>query len=246
MARIRTIKPEFWVDDQIVELDFTARLLFIGLWNFVDDEGYIEYKPKRIKMQVFPADDIDVTGILRSLLESSRVIELDSDQGRLLKVANWDRHQKVSHAAPTRFSGIRDISPESSRALKKTPEPSALNGIEGKGIEGNRDVADIRPDVSRLCDILADLIEKNGSKRPNVGATWHNAARLMLDTDDRPLSEALALIQWCQADPFWRANVLSMPKFREKYDTMRLQRESKSAITEPAKAPRRVVSSRAQ
>lgn len=228
MARIRTIKPEFWVDDQIVELDFVTRLLFIGLWNFVDDEGYIEYKPKRIKMQVFPADEIDVSGNLRSLLESSRIEEYDSDQGHLLKVTNWERHQKVSHAAPTRFSGIRAVSPEPSRRLLIPPEPSALNGIEGNRTEGNRDVPEDRPDVSRLCEMLADLIEGNGSKRPTIVKGWTTSARLLLDTDKRPLAEAVALMQWCQADAFWKANIMSMPKFREKYDTVRLQRESKT------------------
>ena len=39
MARIRTIKPEFWIDDVIVELPFETRLLFIGIWNFADDAG---------------------------------------------------------------------------------------------------------------------------------------------------------------------------------------------------------------
>ena len=40
MARIRTIKPEFWTDEKVVTLPFEARLLFIGMWNFCDDEGY--------------------------------------------------------------------------------------------------------------------------------------------------------------------------------------------------------------
>ena len=39
MARIRTIKPEFWTSEQVVDCSPTARLLFIGLWNFCDDGG---------------------------------------------------------------------------------------------------------------------------------------------------------------------------------------------------------------
>ena len=50
----------------------------------------------------------------------------------------------------------------------------------------------------------------------------------MIDNDNRSLAESVALIQWCQADPFWKSNVMSMPKFREKFDTMRLQRASKT------------------
>ena len=39
MPRKRVISPEFWTDDNILELDYTCRLLFIGLWNFCDDIG---------------------------------------------------------------------------------------------------------------------------------------------------------------------------------------------------------------
>jgi hypothetical protein len=140
MARIRTIKPEFWVDDQIVELDYATRLLFIGLWNFVDDEGYVEYKSKRIKMQIFPADSLDVSGMLTNLLEMGRLARFTSDQGELLRVVNWDRHQKISHPSPTRFTGIQAgvsvNAPESSGAFLISPDGSGLKGRERKGKEG--------------------------------------------------------------------------------------------------------------
>jgi hypothetical protein len=45
----------------------------------------------------------------------------------------------------------------------------------------------------------------------------------MLDADGRSLAEVKSVMRWSQADDFWRSNVLSMPKFREKYDTLRLQ-----------------------
>ena len=37
--RIRTIKPEFWRSDDITALGWATRLLFIGLWSYVDDNG---------------------------------------------------------------------------------------------------------------------------------------------------------------------------------------------------------------
>lgn len=139
MARIRTIKPEFWVDDQIVELDYATRLLFIGLWNFVDDEGYVEYKAKRIKMQIFPADSLDVSGMLTNLIQTGRLAEFASDQGNLLRVVNWDRHQKISHPSATRFTGIRAPNslnaPEESGAFVISPDDSGLKGKERKGKE---------------------------------------------------------------------------------------------------------------
>jgi len=47
MARIRTIKPEFWVSEQVGECSPNARLLFIGMWNFCDDRGVHPAKPNR-------------------------------------------------------------------------------------------------------------------------------------------------------------------------------------------------------
>jgi len=77
--------------------------------------------------------------------------------------------------------------------------------------------------VDRLCAHLADRIEANGSKRPAVTQKWRDAARLLLDRDGRTEQHIRQAIDWCQADEFWRSNILSMPKLREKYDQLRLQ-----------------------
>src|SRR5690606_2541058 len=47
-----------------------------------------------------------------------------------------------------------------------------------------------RPEVAALSDLLADLIAENGSKRPAVSGKWHDAARLMLDRDNRDRAQA--------------------------------------------------------
>jgi len=79
-----------------------------------------------------------------------------------------------------------------------------------------------RPDVEELCTLLADLVEANGSKRPKVTKAWRDEARRMLDIDKRELDKASNLIRWSQADGFWRKNILSMAKFRQRYDQLRL------------------------
>ncbi len=76
---------------------------------------------------------------------------------------------------------------------------------------------------SRLCDLLADEIARNTGRRPKVGKRWLDAARLLLDRDKRTAEQVAYLIRWSQANEFWRANILSMPKLREKWDTLALQ-----------------------
>lgn len=89
------------------------------------------------------------------------------------------------------------------------------------------EVVEIRQDVERVCSLLADLIEANGSKRPVVIDAWRTSARRLLDVDNRTEQQVSWLLNWCQQDTFWKANVLSMPTFREKFDRLRLaaQRE---------------------
>jgi hypothetical protein len=88
-----------------------------------------------------------------------------------------------------------------------------------------------RSDVTRLCDHLADRIAGNGAKRPSIGKGWHDAARLMLDNDGRTEQEIHGAIDWCQTDEFWRSNILSMPKLREKYEQLRLQAQRRQGGT---------------
>src|SRR4030095_7297655 len=68
VARIRSIKPEFWSSEQVMECDVDPRLLFMGLWNFVDDAGRMSFSPKQIKALIFPSDDLSV-GQITDMLE---------------------------------------------------------------------------------------------------------------------------------------------------------------------------------
>ena len=91
-----------------------------------------------------------------------------------------------------------------------------------------------REDVERVCQHLADAVEANGSKRPHVSDRWRTEARRLIDLDGRTPDQIIRAIDWCQSDAFWRANVLSMPKLREKYDQLRLAAEREQAQSRSA------------
>lgn len=57
MARIRTIKPEFWDSPSTTSVSFPARLLFIALWNWADDYGRGTANLKELEGFAFPNDD---------------------------------------------------------------------------------------------------------------------------------------------------------------------------------------------
>jgi hypothetical protein len=97
-----------------------------------------------------------------------------------------------------------------------------------------------RADVDALCTHLADRIEANGSKRPTIGQRWRDAARRLIDIDGRTEQQIHAAIDWCQGDEFWRSNILSMPKLREKYEQMRLQASRTTNGGKPSTTDQRV------
>lgn len=103
------------------------------------------------------------------------------------------------------------------------PTPPHPNPTPASSAKSADERAEARGDVERICQHLAESIEGNGSKPPAITAKWRQAARLMLDKDGRTEEDVHRAIDWCQGHEFWRANVLSLPTLREKYDTLRLQ-----------------------
>lgn len=90
-----------------------------------------------------------------------------------------------------------------------------------------------RDDVDRLCEHLADRIAEDGTRRPVINAKWRDAARLMIDKEGRTEQQVHDAIDWCQDDEFWRANILSMPKLRDKYDQLQKQAMRKHKQQQP-------------
>lgn len=105
MARIRSIKPEFWTSGQIVECSTNARLLFIGLWNFCDDAGRMSFSEKKVKAQIFPADDISLANVRRMIDELSTnglIYIYVIDNVEYLQVTGW-HHQRIDRPQKSRI-----------------------------------------------------------------------------------------------------------------------------------------------
>ena len=114
--------------------------------------------------------------------------------------------------SPRHADGVTPVTPRGDTGVTRT-----VKNHQSKNI-----LSEVPPDplIEELCERLADRIEANGVKRPTINQRWRDACRLMLERDNRKPNEIRGAIDWCQSDEFWRANVLSMSKLREKYDQM--------------------------
>lgn len=144
MARIRTVKPEFWSSEQVMECSPMARLLFIGLWNFCDDAGNHVASAKTVKAEIFPGDDIsstDVQGMLDDLSSNSLIAFYTNGDKEFLHVTGWRKHQKIDK--PTYKHPA--FSEDDRRTVVEASPPEG-KGMEGKGKE--KEQSSLRSDSS--------------------------------------------------------------------------------------------------
>ena len=99
MARIRTIKPNFWDDTKIGRISRDARLLYIGLWTFSDDIGVVIGDTIWLKSKIFPYDQIQVQQFekwMNELVTNGFICLLSYKEERFIYLPNFTRHQVIN------------------------------------------------------------------------------------------------------------------------------------------------------
>ena len=113
MARIRTIKPEFFTSEDIVNLTPMARLLYIALWCEADKEGRLILRPKTIKMRYFPGDSVNMEKLCSELFDSGLVVKYGED---IAYIPSFGTHQHVnpreSESKLPAPDGVSEIGPK--------------------------------------------------------------------------------------------------------------------------------------
>src|SRR5688500_12487812 len=98
MARIRTIKPEFWSDEKLSVQDPLTRLVFVGLISNADDAGRLVDNVKLLDGLLFPSNDVSCAGALDTLTRLGRIQRYRSANGQcVIQIVKWRQHQKIDH-----------------------------------------------------------------------------------------------------------------------------------------------------
>lgn len=138
MARIRSIKPEFWRDEELSEVSAEAALLAIGLLNHADDEGYFKANPKLVDSDIFPLRELSRTcTVLLQELSEIGYIELftGSDGKKYGFVCNFTEHQVINKLKHSKIKGLRTNNEEYGTDTVLVPIGKEGKGT-GKGKEG--------------------------------------------------------------------------------------------------------------
>lgn len=135
MPRIRSIKPEFWQDEDLAELDAESRLLAIGLLNHSDDEGYFKANHSLVRAAVFPFSDssLNIHGMLQELSEIGYLSLFDGSDGKQYgKITNFSSHQVINRPTASKIKEL-ETSMKTHGEIREDSHP------ERKGKERNRE-----------------------------------------------------------------------------------------------------------
>jgi hypothetical protein len=139
VARIRTVKPDFWTDAAVGECSVSARLLLIASLNFADDYGGLDRSSKQLKAQAFPYDNIDCEPLVLELLRNGLFVEYEVDGRKYLHIKGFRKHQKVENPAKPRIPLYESTPTPTQTITEASPNPPrvvAVSSLEGKGREG--------------------------------------------------------------------------------------------------------------
>jgi hypothetical protein len=169
MARIRTIKPEFFRNEKLQDLhnahpELQIMMLYIGLWTLCDNQGVFEWKPRSIKLDILPFVDYDIAESLELLMHNGFIIKFQHEEKLYGYVPNFLKHQRLPskevkegkrYPEPLQHRFVSGSEPV--RTQFATGSQQGLQ--EGKGREEKEKEKERTTDYAQAREIAADEFE---------------------------------------------------------------------------------------
>ena len=148
MARIRTIKPEFFkhsgLYDAERETSLPLRLAFAGLWVCADRAGRFKWRPRELKLEALPYDDVDFERVMDALATRGFVVRYASGDDEFGYIPSWKHHQFINNKEPQSsipnppINQHIDASATREQREEDANETRGVKEGKGKGREGER------------------------------------------------------------------------------------------------------------
>ena len=227
--RIRTIKPEFWRSEDIAALSIEDRLLFIGLWSYVEDNGVGRDEPQLIQCDLYPLDtfteaSVRTHGGLMRLSQQGLITRFEGPDGRrYLQINSWDKHQKINRPSKPRFPQYNaenctltegSLSPHCTLTEGSLPEQGTGNREQGTGkntpFSPPHETEAAETASAETQTVAADAAPATTKPSKTSKASKARGTRLPDGwvPDD-------ALIAWTKINAPTAANVLELDRFRD-------------------------------
>jgi hypothetical protein len=140
MARIRSIKPEFWLNEAIAGLSHTERLAFLASRNFADDKGRLKGADLLLHGQFFPFDrNIDIAKIKRKLTDAGLWFSYRKAGVEFIAIPQQHFDQRIDKPTPSTIPApdmieSLNVDPENSQSAREDSVNAPLLGVGSKAV----------------------------------------------------------------------------------------------------------------
>ncbi len=138
MARIRSIHPGLWTDEDFASVSMAARILYLGILTEADDNGIFEWKPPTLRIRLRPLKDGGVDGLLSELVTAEKIASYEIEgrkYGAIRKFRKWQRPKspKSWHPIPEHFRNYTGLTGLISGIGPQREEV----GVKGEPLQGS-------------------------------------------------------------------------------------------------------------
>ena len=189
MARKRMIDPQFFLDEELAALTPHARLLYIGLWTIADDRNAtLPNRPKWIKAQIFPYENVNIERVLDELSTSTHILLFThSDDQKYWYLPSFHKYQRIDRPSISKSPEYNSklAEPSTSTRTEVKLKEVKLRETYTSIISLNEGVvagiaADYSVSVKAVRDLKDDLLlycKSKGKKYSDYKATLQNWVR---------------------------------------------------------------------
>jgi len=196
MARSRIIRPDLYRNERLVELDMTARYMAAGLVCWADKAGRLKDRPIRLKMEMFPADPIDVDELLDRMDKVGYIKRYSVNGERYIQIIQFNKHQN-----PHRQEKDSEI----------PPPPDELN--EPVRNKVGTDSEHVRAQVGRRSEMGEKEKEQEKEKEKEQGKDCAKVIKSII-TDDEPPDREKKKILKLEFERWWKVYPRKVSKKR--------------------------------
>lgn len=176
MGRIRNIKPQFFKDAELYDAETESglplRVAYAGLWTIADRKGRFRWKPREIKTDILPYDNLDMSAVMDALVKYGFIFKYKVAGFDYGFIPNFEKHQFINRN-------------EAQSTLPEPPENSNAQSLTNSALAGDEKPPEIHHEYTASSDFLTQTqtqtfqtLEPRAPKRARSpkGTRWPSEA----------------------------------------------------------------------
>lgn len=215
------LSVDYMNDPKIISVGPLGELLFVRALAYAKKNNNPTIPTAVISRLCVGLETADPLGLARTLV-TQRLWDEDDDGFRIAAWDTWQANDTKGQSA----GGTLAMHNRWHQHTRSSTCPHCQDGAtddRAKAPKEPKQAMMFLPEVTDACNLLADLMQSNGAKRPVINDAWLTDMDRLNRIDGRSWDEIEKVIRWCQQDSFWRTNILSPAKLRKQFDQLKLK-----------------------